>query len=128
MLDHEAGDWSADLSRWDLPVQQADTYERLRLKPDTPLPNSKVGVSRSALAGDLPIHGLRHRPSGDTNGWYAWAGEYSDAENLFVPVHVEDIAECLPAVAAYLGLPPGWRFLVAPGYEDVWSDPSLLDG
>ena len=25
-----------------------------------------------------------------------------------------------------LALPPGWRFLLAPDYEDVWYDPSLL--
>jgi len=26
----------------------------------------------------------------------------------------------------YLGLAPGWRFLVAPNYEDVWEDYDLL--
>jgi hypothetical protein len=26
----------------------------------------------------------------------------------------------------YLGLAPGWRFLIAPGYEDVWFDEILL--
>jgi hypothetical protein len=30
-------------------------------------------------------------------------------------------------VFPYLALPPGWRFLLAPGYEDVWYDPTLLD-
>jgi hypothetical protein len=27
----------------------------------------------------------------------------------------------------FLGLPPGWRFLVAGDYEDVWEEQSLLD-
>jgi hypothetical protein len=27
----------------------------------------------------------------------------------------------------YLGLAPGWRFLVAPGYKDVWFDAKLLN-
>jgi hypothetical protein len=27
----------------------------------------------------------------------------------------------------YLSLPPGWRFLIAPGHEDVWEDQSLFD-
>ena len=35
-----------------------------------------------------------------------------------------------PAIAfstlPYLGLAPGWRFLIAPGYEDVWYDEKLL--
>lgn len=26
-----------------------------------------------------------------------------------------------------LGLAEGWRFLIAPGHEDVWYDASLLD-
>jgi hypothetical protein len=29
--------------------------------------------------------------------------------------------------ARYLGLAPGWRFLIGEdGYEDVWFDPDLL--
>lgn len=106
---------------------ESDIYQRLRLTPDTPRPKSKVGVSQSALAGELPLHGLRHRPAGDTNGWYLWAGEFSDAEDFFAPLHVEHLVERLPVVVPYLGLPPGWRFLLAPGYEDIWSDPSLLE-
>jgi hypothetical protein len=26
----------------------------------------------------------------------------------------------------YLGLPPGWGFIIAPGYEDTWQDAKLL--
>ena len=33
----------------------------------------------------------------------------------------------LPEVLPYLALPPGWRFLLAPDYQDVWFDESLLD-
>jgi hypothetical protein len=29
--------------------------------------------------------------------------------------------------SAFLGLPPGWRFLIAGEHEDVWEDPSLLN-
>lgn len=63
-------------------MDPAEIYQRLRLTPEAPPPNSKVGVSQSALAGELPLHGLRHRPASDTNGWYLWAGEYSDAEDF----------------------------------------------
>lgn len=31
-----------------------------------------------------------------------------------------------PEVLPYLGLPPGWRFRIAPGHSDVWDDPELL--
>jgi hypothetical protein len=27
----------------------------------------------------------------------------------------------------YLALPAGWRFLSAPGYEDIWFDDGLLN-
>jgi hypothetical protein len=89
----------------------------------------KVGVARNVRSGVLPINGLRHPQVGDTTGWYIWAGEGeapADPE-FFVPLHVEHLAEWCPAVIPYLGLPPGWRFLLATGYEDVWNDPSLLN-
>jgi len=96
------------------------------LTPEHPKPGTKLGVSRSALAGEWPLHGLRHNPELDTNGWYIWSGEFSDTPDFFVPLHVEHVAERIPAVAAYLGLPPGSRFLIAPGHEDVWQDASLI--
>lgn len=45
---------------------------------------------------------------------------------FFQPLHRAHISELCPQVVPYLGLPPGWRFLIADGYEDVWFDPSLL--
>ena len=27
----------------------------------------------------------------------------------------------------FMALPPGWRFMVAEDYEDVWSDSTLLN-
>ena len=44
-----------------------------------------------------------------------------------MPLHVGHLAERLPDVMPYLALPPGWRFLLAPGREDVWYDESLLN-
>jgi hypothetical protein len=69
----------------------------------------------------LPVNGLRHPPEGDTTGWYIWAGEeWSDAPDAFQALHVQHLPGWRPEVIPYLALPPGWRFLVAPGYEDVW--------
>lgn len=88
----------------------------------------KVGISRNVRAGSMPLNGLRHPPQGDTSGWYIWAGEeLSTAPDLFEPLHVLHLAEWCPAVPRFLGLPPGWRFLTAGDYEDVWEDPKLLD-
>ena len=75
-----------------------------------------------------PINGLRHPPEGDTTGWYIWAGENLSADaDFFVPLCVVHLDEWCPEAIPYLGLPPGWRFLIADGHEDVWFDPSLLD-
>ena len=92
-----------------------------------PLPTMKIGIAKNVLAGLLPINGLRHPPSADTAGWYIWAGEALSAEDdFFVPLHVSHLHEWCPEAVRFLGLPPGWRFLAAPGHEDVWFDPNLL--
>lgn len=89
--------------------------------------DKKVGIARNVRDSILPLNGLRHPPEGDTTGWYIWAGEeFSTANDFFVPLHVSHLSAWCPEVLTYLGLPPGWRFLIAPDYEDVWYDPALL--
>lgn len=89
--------------------------------------NDKVGISRNVREGARPVNGLRVRPEGDTCGWYIWGGEeWSDDPDFFVPLHVEHLSEWAPLVLPYLGLSPGWRFLVTEEYEDVWQDKGLL--
>jgi hypothetical protein len=70
---------------------------------------------------------LRHPPEGDTSGWYIWRGELSRAEDFFLPRHAVHLSDELPEVVPFLALPPGSRFLLASGREDVWFDSSLLD-
>jgi hypothetical protein len=87
----------------------------------------KVGISKNVRDGLRPLNGLRIQPVADTCGWYIWAGEeYSEAADFFVPLHGIHLAEWAPLVIPYLGLPPGWRFLVTESYEDVWKDPQLI--
>jgi len=88
----------------------------------------KVGIALNVREGLLPLNGLRHPPEGDTTGWYIWAGEtLSQDPDFFKPLHVAHVATWCPEVLRFLGLPPGWRFLAAGDYEDVWEDPRLLD-
>jgi hypothetical protein len=64
----------------------------------TPVPTPgdlKVGVARG---GEGPIHGLRHRPECDTAGWYIWRGEFSDADDFFLPLHASQLKDGLPEV------------------------------
>ncbi len=90
--------------------------------------NSKLGISLNVRDGIEPINGLRHPSEGDTTGWYIWAGEELDSsDDFFQPLHVAHLSEWCPQVQKYLGLSPGWRFLIAGDYEDVWFDEELLD-
>jgi hypothetical protein len=107
-------------------LEQAALARKFGVEAQPPLDGEKVGVSQSLREGVLPIHGLRHPPAADTSGWYLWAGEYSEAADFFAPLHIEHLLRWNSAVLPYLGLPPGWRFLIAPGHEDVWFDRSLL--
>ena len=87
----------------------------------------KVGVSRNLQSGLIPIHGLRHPPEGDTTGWYIWVGELSQDSDFFVPLCAAHLDKWCPAVLPYLGLAPGWRFLLADEYKDICWDEDLLN-
>jgi hypothetical protein len=90
--------------------------------------HQKIGISRDFDPRRAPINGMRHLPEGDTNGWYIWSGqEFPHSPDFFVPVQAKQLHDDHPEIAEYLGLAPGWRFLIAPGYEDVWFDPNLLN-
>ncbi|MBI5645752.1 MAG: hypothetical protein HY962_02380 [Ignavibacteriae bacterium] len=107
--------------------EQAEVCRKYGVEPCEPLATEKVGIARNVLEGVLPINGLRHRPSVDTCGWYIWGGgEIPDHDNFFVPLHVSHLGEWCPSAVRFLALPPGFRFLVAEGYEDVWRDEGLL--
>ena len=106
---------------------QLELCARFGVKPFKPFENLKAGVALATLT-QTPIHGLREHPTTSTNGWYIWAGEFSDAPDFFDPLHAHHLHERCPDVMPYLALPPGYRFLIATGHEDVWFDPSLLRG
>jgi hypothetical protein len=87
----------------------------------------KFGLAIETL-GKFPVNGLRHKSENGTCGWYIWCGEeLSQETDFFKPLHVSHIKEYLPEIEQYLALPPGYRFLIADGYEDVWHDSSLTN-
>src|SRR2546427_8813580 len=106
--------------------QQIEFCQRYSEQCLPPSPDSKLGFAL-LTQGLLPINGLRHPPQGETNGWYVWCGEeLSSDEDFFAPMHTYHLADhCRPALK-FLGLPPGYRFLLAGDYADVWYDESLL--
>ena len=107
---------------------QRDTCRRLGVAALPPEPGTKLGIALTTIQTGLsPLHGIRHPPAHGTNGWYIWAGEgtFSEEHDFFDPLHVEHLIESGSPVVVYLALPPGWRFLIAPGREAVWEDASL---
>lgn len=90
--------------------------------------NLKAGISENVRDEIEPINGLRHPPEGDTTGWYIYAGEeISHDPSFFQPVHIDHLNDWCPRAKKYLGLAPGWRFLIAGDFEDVWFDKCLLE-
>jgi hypothetical protein len=87
-----------------------------------------MGVAENVRHHVLPINGLRLSPEGDFSGWYIWAGTnmHPKDDHFYKPLHVSHIDSWNRVVSKYLGLAPGWRFLVTEGHEDVWFDPSIL--
>ena len=85
-----------------------------------------VGMAETTL-GQLPVNGLRHPATKGATGWYIWCGEaFSEAGDFFSPLCVLHAVERLPEIDRFLGLPPGYRFLIHGDYVDVWFDATLL--
>lgn len=101
--------------------------ELQNVKPLKPEPSSIIGLAIGSLGNGI-IHGLRHNPEKNTNGWYIWMGDYSEKEDFFKPICVEHLDEYLKFdLTEYLDLPPGFRFLLDKnGHKDVWFDKALL--
>ena len=93
---------------------------------ESTLPGDKIGFA-TATSGLKPINGLRHPLTVGTSGWYVWCGEsFSESADFFEPQHASHIYEILPAASHLFGLPPGYRFLLAGDYLDVWYDGKRL--
>ena len=87
----------------------------------------KCGVALQTI-GKQPIYGVRYPIENGTTGWYIYCGEYSSDDNFYQPVHTIHLNDELPDVLPYLGLPPGWSFIIDDkGYEDVWFDPQFIN-
>ena len=87
--------------------------------------NLKLGISKQGL---LPINGLRLPPEEGTTGWFIWAGEeFSEDPDFFVPLHTVHLNDGVNDLHKCLGLTPGWRFLIAGDYVNVWFDEELLN-
>lgn len=112
----------------DAVLGQGGPRGKFQYQGDPVSPSDFLGLARDFSPTNFPVNGLRHPRTKQTCGWYIWSSEdQPTADDAFQPVHVAHLLESCPDVAAYLELPAGWRFLIAPDYEDVWKDDSLFD-
>ncbi len=99
-------------TKWGSPFVEADAELKCGLAIKT------VGLK--------PIYGMRYAKCKGTTGWYIWCGEYSDDPDFYDPLCTRHIPDYLPLVLPYLGLAPGYSFIIdADGYEDVWFNEEL---
>ena len=94
-----------------------------------PDPELKIGIALETLKLS-PVYGTRLKKENGTTGWYIYAGEnsYTEDPDFYKPVCSVLIADYCPIVEKYLGLEPGFRFIIDQnGYEDAWKDKTLLE-
>lgn len=110
-------------------AQQEEVCKRFNAGFREANPDEIVGVADNIKSSQVPLNGLRHSTSEGTTGWFIWSGgEPSKDPRFFKPMHLKHLIELRPEVLPYLGLAPGWRFLIDPtkNHEDVWFDQSLI--
>lgn len=105
--------------------KQLEICHRFCAEVVPPNAEEKLGIALSSL-NKVPLHAVRGLAINGTCVWYIWGGEYSPDPDFYQPLHVAHIAEYCPQIHPYLALAPGWSFILAPGYEDVWFDPENL--
>jgi hypothetical protein len=59
-------------------------------------------------------------------GSFGVAGTYPKIRSSLLPLHVAHLEQQCPEVLTFLGLPAGYRFLLAGDHVDVWFHPKLL--
>lgn len=78
--------------------------------------------------GLLPVHGERVRGGENQSGWYVWCGgNRFDRDDFFQEMSVFEFAGRVPLAYSFLGLPPGFKFLVAGGHQRAWLEEGLLE-
>jgi len=122
--------WPLDHTRLvtDLAVRQRVIALEHGAEYEITTPDDIVGAARNVVRGQCPLNGLRHPRTSTTSGWYLWAGTDLPTEaDFFEPIHASRLVDRCPDVLPFLGLAPGWRFLLGEnGYVDIWFDGSLL--
>ena len=112
----------------DLITRQQDVCAGAVAPPAFLSPTDRVAIGRDFDPTRYPINGLRNPAYGNMCGWSIWSGKVLSQEaDYFNVICYEHLVAKGWDWVDYLALPVGWRFLVAPGYKDIWFDQSLFD-
>jgi hypothetical protein len=108
-----------------MPDDQQKICQRFGAEYSPPGISEKVGIALQTLE-NFPLHAMRVQPENGDCGWYIYGGEHSSDVSFYQPLCVAHLADYCAMIVPYLALPPGWRILLAPAYEDAWFDDELL--
>ena len=100
---------------------QKEVCERHGVQFSPRPPGTRLGIALQSLKC-TPTWGIRYQPSDGTNGWYIWAGDFSEADDFFQSLCVDHIGDYCPIALPFLALPPGWAFHTDGKETRVWYD------
>lgn len=87
-----------------------------------------VVISDGVLLGEHEVEGVRYPSPDHMSGWWLTTSLYSGNLESLKTVHFKHIAEALPNIAQYMGLPHGYRFVLGGQSEHVWFDSEVAKG
>ncbi|MER8187142.1 hypothetical protein [Kitasatospora sp. NPDC094015] len=112
-----------------MPHENDAVCSRVGAEPAPVGPAEILGLARDFSSVVFPVNGLRQPAEDGDCGWFVWSSdELPDDPEYFLPTPVGHLVTVCPSVRPYLALPPGWRFRLGPGHQDVWYDEELLRG
>ncbi len=86
-----------------------------------PRPDTLVAVAPGVMDGD-PVEGVRYPSPAHMSGWWFFTDRYDGDINKVKTEHLYHVTAARPDLAAFLALPPGFRFSQKAGSK-VWLDP-----
>ncbi|WP_425413063.1 immunity protein Imm33 domain-containing protein [Micromonospora citrea] len=120
--------WRRRMPGFGVPAAQRDTCRRFTVEPVPPRQRTMVGLALSRPRHMEPLNALRHPTAGNGNGWFVWRGPAIPQEDdNFCTLARRAPGRTRPGAWAVSRPSPGWGVVLAPGYEDVWYDETLLN-
>lgn len=101
--------------------EQHEVCERFGAPFTPPRADQMVAVSVGVYEGD-PVQGVRYHAPDHMTGWYATTARFNGDTRTLTVEHLYHLTAKRPDLARYVALPPGYRFDMTGGSDDVWFD------